>query len=115
MQLHPFLGRVEPDLNAALLGTGYWHFESNYGIDGLFKEEDAGKRLDLLAIIALNSGKGQFRQFIKAAMVHYQTVCVWTVWSEPLKAALTRYGFTPEIEILRNGEAAKGFRWDKKK
>jgi hypothetical protein len=112
MKYHLLLGKTEPDAAAVLLGTGYWRFESPYGIDGLFKEED-DNRLNLLMVIANDPGKGHFRTFMRAMMANYKTICVWSIWNQALEAALIRYGFTPETEILSTGEAVEGLRWDK--
>ena len=111
---NPILGAIKPDPYAIILGTGYDQFDSPLGINGLFKEEDGGERLDLLCVIAHDPGNGSFRKFIHAAMKQYQTICLWSIINDGLVPILERYGFSPEIDIDSFGEPCIGFRWDKK-
>jgi len=105
-----FLGEMIPDPVGVVLGTGYMRFESACGIDGLAKV--TGDRLDILAVAARTTGKGQFRKFITLAKQEFKTVCVWEDWNPILGPALARYGFTPEKEIQADGEVVDGWRWD---
>lgn len=105
------LGVVEPDPTGQMLGTGYVRFQSPNGLGGLAKWTD--ERLDLLAVHAFVKGRGQFRDFIAAAKLQWQTVCVWHELNPIVGAALARYGFSRETEIQGNGEVMTGWRWDK--
>lgn len=105
------LGVVAPDQIGQILGTGYMRFQSPNGLGGLAKWTD--ERLDLLAVCALAEGRGQFRDFIAAAKLKYQTVCVWEDWNPIVGAALARYGFKRETEVQGDGEIITGWRWDK--
>jgi hypothetical protein len=105
------LGVIEPDPIGQILGTGYMRFESPTGLDGLAKWTD--ERLDLLAVVTRTPGKGCFREFIRRAQAVWQTVCVWHDDNPLVGHALFRYGFTPETEILADGEVVSGWRWDK--
>lgn len=108
---HPLLGTAEPDPIGAILGIGYWRFQSPNGIGGLAKWTD--DRLDLLAIHAFVEGRGEFRQFVADAKSHFKTICVWEDWNPIIGQALERYGFMRETEIQGDGEIIKGWRWDR--
>jgi hypothetical protein len=101
--------RFEPDLASMILGTGYDHFVSSTGMHGLGRE--TGERLDVLAVVTLSPGQGQFRQFIQEAKRFYQTICVWEDWNPIITGAMSRYGFTPMTDI-QEGETLTGWRWD---
>lgn len=106
------LWHTEDDPVGKLLCTGYRRFESSCGISGLYKEN--GDRLDVLAVIAREHGRGQFREFIELAKTEYKTICVWHDDNPAVGPALSRYGFTPETEIDGiTGEIMTGWRWDK--
>lgn len=103
----------EPDPIGQMLGnTGFNRFESVTGMCGLAKER--GDTLEVLAVSATHKGRGEFREFIKLAQQHYQTVCVWFDENPLVGQALQRYGFNPERTIDGRGEPLIGWRWDKK-
>lgn len=106
-----FIGETAPDSVAQILGTGYMRFRSPVGIGGLAKWN--GDRLDLLVVHASSEGHGQFRQFIADAKQQFNTICVWEDWNPIIGIALSKYGFQRETEIQGDGEALKGWRWDK--
>jgi len=93
-----------------MLGTGYARFEGINGVSGLFKAHRP-HRLDLLAIVSEDPGKGNFRDFISQTKMEFNTICVWFIENESLYEALLRYGFTPEIEVGAMGDALDGLRW----
>ncbi len=103
------LGITMPDPAGQLLNTGYDRFESETGIHGLAKSEE--NRLDILAVVAMEEGTGQFREFIKQCKAEYTTVCIWEVWNPQLQEVLPRYGFqrTTEFQV---DEVTHGWRWD---
>lgn len=111
MNLSPSIFQnVEPDPVGQILGTGYFRFDSVAGISGLAKSN--GVRLDILAVVAVREGHGQFRCFIKLCKAAYQTICVWHDDNPVVHEALERYGFTPEVELQSDGEMVTGMRWD---
>ena len=106
------LGVIAPDPIGKQLGTGYERFSSSCGIDGLAKVN--GYRLDVLAVINPTGRPGRFRLFITLCKVEFDTICIWNITNPIVAGALTRYGFTAEVEITNLGEAIEGMRWDKK-
>lgn len=102
-----------PDPIAQILGTGFERFRTKFGVSGLAKESENGKRLEILAVNSDAQGCGYFRNFIDVCKQHYRTVCVWSIFNPIVSAALERYGFTPETEILGDGETVQGYRWDR--
>lgn len=101
----------EIDPVSIILDTGYYQFESRFGVAGLAKEN--GARLDLLALISKTSGRGMLRAFINACQAHYETICVWHVDNPLLAVILRHYGFGIDVEIDQQGIALPGLRWDK--
>lgn len=108
--MKPILGNTRPDPAGVILDTGYLQFCSPVGIDGLCKVTD--NRLDVLAVIAIRTGKGHFRKFIRQAKLEYSTICVWEIWNPFLDGVLSRYGFVAREEE-QDGETVTGWRWDK--
>lgn len=90
-----FFTSWEPDGVGVLLGTGFNRFTTAGGIDGLGKI--TGKRLDLLAIVALDPGTGQFRRFIAEAKTHFDTIAILHDWNPLMPEILKRYGFRPIV------------------
>ena len=97
------LGTITPDPMGELLGTGYMRFESPFGVHGPAKE--FSDRVDLLAVVSEEQGRGYFRAFIRHLQATYHTVCVWEVWNATLGDVLRRYGFRPawEADWVRRG------------
>jgi len=112
MSNHPVLGKNEPDFVGQVLGTGYLSFESSVGMDGLAKEVDDGKGLDILALVARHEGQGSLRKFIALAKEHYDKIYIWSVWNRFLPAVLVRYGFMPFVRF-EDGHKIDGYRWCK--
>ena len=100
------LGIVTADPMGEVLGTGYKRFESPFGVNGLAKE--SSERVDILALVSDEEGKGHFRAFIARCLAIHHTVCVWEVWNPILGAALRRYGFRPAWETDRFGDVLSG-------
>lgn len=101
----------EPDPVGLRLQTFFNRFDSRFGVGGLAKEN--GDRLDILAIHSEKQRCGQCRSFIAACKLEYRTICVWHVDNAILKAALTRWGFMPEVKIDMQQMLVDGMRWDK--
>lgn len=92
----------------ALLGTGFWRFKSDGGIDGLAKIN--GHTLELLAVVARDKNKGHFKSFIFRAKGMFESVCVWHDGNPIIGKALAKYGFSRVVEE-RDGEKIPGWRW----
>ncbi len=101
----------ELDPVSTLLETGYYLFNSRFGVDGLAKEN--GTRLDILAVHSRIQGHGMFRNFIHACQDHYDTICMWHVDNPLLAVILRNYGFGVDVEIDLQGIVLPGMRWDK--
>lgn len=105
---YPVIGQTQP--YAAFLQTGYEHFVSDCGIDGLARVIHY-RKLELLSVNALNPGTGQFRAFIDSCKKHYDCICVWEVWNDQLALILKRYGFHKARQREPNGEIVAGWKW----
>lgn len=91
---HPLLGSVAIDPIGEALNTGFMRFE-NAAVRGLAKWTDA--RLDLLAIVSMEPGRGNVREFIRQAKRYWPEIVVFEVFNPALKDALARYGFAPIV------------------
>jgi hypothetical protein len=111
--MNPILGQTNKHWISTMFGTDYMQFQSPIGVGGLAKERNESW-LDVLAVHSDNPGSGQFREFIKLCKEEYKTVCFWVDMNPDLGKILTRYGFTPEVDVLGSGETVDGWRWDKK-
>jgi hypothetical protein len=99
-----------------MLGFGeqaYHRFTTPLGVKGLARWTD--DRLDILAVESEVEGTGRFRYFISQSKLVFHTICLWEVWNPLLEQALVRYGFSPETEVLGDGEVVHGMRWDQPK
>lgn len=107
-----FFTSWEPDPVGQILGTGYYRFESPLGICGLARI--VGNELDLLAVVAERPGCGQFRRFINAAKVKFESISIWEDWNPVVGSALAKYGFLLATRTEK-GETNTGWRWEKTK
>lgn len=105
------LGVVEPDPIGVILETGYSRFVSPLGVSGLAKEE--GDRVDILAVVSHEKGKGHFGNFLRHCQNTYATVCIWKDWNPILAPMLVKRGFRHTSETDKFGEKLDGWRWDK--
>jgi hypothetical protein len=105
------LGIITPDPMVKMLGPGCMRFASPFGIKGAARE--SANRVDLLAVVSDEEGTGHFRAFIRHCQANYDTICVWEVWNDTLRAALRRYGFQPALESDQFDELFRGWRWDR--
>ena len=105
------LGIITPDPMVKMLGPGYMSFASPFGIKGAARE--SANRVDLLALASDGEGTGHFRAFIRHCQATYDTVCVWEVWNNALRAALRRYGFQPAWDADQLDMLLRGWRWDR--
>ena len=105
------LGAVTPDPVGMMLGTGYMRFASPLGVDGLVRTNST-KKLELLAVVSTEEGKGNFRRFIAACKERYACICVWEDWNPLLAPMLERYGFKPARQMEWDGEWVSGWQWD---
>jgi hypothetical protein len=103
------LGVLTADPVADALGTGFQSFVSPCGVHGLAKV--TGRRLDVLAVAAVEEGKGYFREFVRQAKREFLTVSFVEVWNDTLAATLDRYGFRPSLAEF-SGEQCECWRWD---
>jgi hypothetical protein len=107
---HGFFLTWEADPIGVLLGTGFYRFDTPFGISGLARLRTGGT-LDVLAVIAEAPGKGQFRKFIDAAKATFNTVSVWEDWNPIIGDSLSRYGFHRDSIEEADGERNKGWSW----
>jgi len=106
--------KLTSDPASQLLGTGYSRFNWQGRITGLCKI--TGSEIQILAVVATNPGKGDFRKFVEEAKKEYRCIKIWHVGNSFLRAALTGYGFRPCVEQFCFGgqwESSEGFRWDR--
>lgn len=103
-----------PDPVGVILRTGYYRFETAIGIKGLARltHDDSSTELDILAVVAEQKGKGQFRNFIAAAKERFDSISVWEDDNPIVGQALARYGFLP-VRRTEKGETNTGWRWTK--
>jgi hypothetical protein len=105
--LCPVVGELVPF--AVSTGTAFCTFNTPT-VHGLARVDE--KRIDLLAVVALVSGRGDFGRFIDELKASYETICVWEIWNEGLKAMLLRRSFKAVREEV-DGDLVQGVRWDK--
>ncbi len=106
------LGTLTPDPFGVMLGTGYSRFNSPLGIEGLAKESNG--RVDILAVVAPEEGKGHLAMFLAHCMTVYDTICIWEDWNPILGPMLARRGFVRISELDKFKEKITGWRWDRK-
>lgn len=88
----PFLFSAwEPDPVGVVLGTEFFRYRTPTNLHGLAAVSPG--RLDLLAVISGEPGKGHFRDFIETAKAHFDTIGVWSIHSPKLALILLGYGF----------------------
>jgi hypothetical protein len=104
--LYPVVGELSSF--AVWTGTQFGSFRTET-VHGLARVED--RRVDLLAVVAVVSGRGDFGRFIDELKASYETICVWEIWNEGLKAMLLRRGFKAVREEV-DGDLVQGVRWD---
>jgi hypothetical protein len=102
-----------PDKVGATLGTGCMRFVSNYGIDGL--AINAEPRIDVLAVVSADPGKGHFREFVRALKRQYDQVRFFAIFNPVVGKALKRYNFTPCKETAWDGDVLEGMQWERRK
>lgn len=100
---------ILPSRVSNLLATGFHPFESSSGLRGLAM--DSGKTLDILAVASTRPRTGQMRTFISDMKLLYTKIRVHEIWSDVVQDALTRYGFTPFLEINEHGKQVEGMEW----
>lgn len=103
----PIVGTLTPFLTA--LDAGFSTFETPT-IDGLARVTET--RIDFLAVVARNPGKGDFHRFIEDCKQSYDTIAVWEIFNANLKVMLARWGFREVLELM-DGSISRGMRWDK--
>lgn len=106
------LGELSPDPAGNALGTGYQRFCSNFGIDGLARTFSKDK-LELLAVVSTDEGRGNFRRFIESCKGEYQRIYIWEIFNPVLHGVLKRYGFAPTKMYEQDREWVEGWRWEK--
>ena len=104
---HPVVGELMP--YGGLLGAdvGFSHFGTET-IVGLTKV--SGDRIEFLALVALEPGRGHFTAFLEDLRAAYREIVVWEIWNERLEAMLRRQGFVTLVGIER-GEINRGVAW----
>lgn len=98
--LTPFAEELAPMFQAFRTGT----------IHGLAAVRE--NRLDILAVMAMNPGHGEFARFLDECQKNYETIGIWEIWNGSLAAYLKRRGFREVREEL-DGDLAEGMRWDR--
>lgn len=106
--LFPVIGELAPFATAT--GTEFCTFHTST-IHGLARVDE--KRIDLLAVVAVISGRGDFARFLDELKANYETICVWEIWNRELNAMLLRRGFAAVREEV-DGDLVQGVRWDKR-
>lgn len=104
-----------PDPIGEVLGTGYYRFDTAIGINGLAQirhPDNSRIELDILAVVAEQPGKGQFRRFIKEAKKRFDVISVWEDWNPVVGKMLASYGFLVATKCDK-GENLNGWRWTK--
>lgn len=105
---YPVVGQLSTF--AAGTGTQFCSFMTPT-VHGLARVE--GKRIDLLAVVAVVSGRGDFGRFVDDLKRSYETIAVWEIWNADLNSMLHRRGFKPVREDV-DGDLVTGVRWDRK-
>ena len=82
------LGIITPDPIVRMLGPGYMHFASPFGIKGVARE--SANRVDLLAVASVAEGTSHFRAFTHHCQAT-MTPFVFGRFGTMLRAALRRY------------------------
>lgn len=104
----PVVGGLAPF--AVSTGTEFCSFQTPT-VHGLARVE--GKRIDLLAVVAVVTGRGDFGRFVDDLKRSYETIAVWEIWNADLNSMLHRRGFKPVREDV-DGDLVTGVRWDRK-
>lgn len=91
--------------------TDFMEFSSDIGIDGLARVN--GNRIDFLAVISEDEGKGHFRDFIVACKEHYAFIRFWALMNPELEKTLTRYGFYGGNDVDCFGDVVDVMDWNK--
>lgn len=99
---HPIVGRLTPYGD-----SGFSHFGTPT-IVGLVKV--LGDRIEFLALVALEPGRGHFTAFLEELRAAYSEIVVWEIWNERLDAMLRREGFVTVIGLDR-GDVNRGLAW----
>lgn len=107
ISVYPVVGELAPF--AVSTGTQFCSFNTST-IHGLARVDD--RRIDLLAVVAVVSGRGDFRKFLDELRANYDTICFWEIWNQDLNAMLLRRGFTVVREPV-DGDLVQGLRWDR--
>lgn len=91
--------------------TGFLRFESPCGVHGLAQVED--RHLDVLAVVAVTPGVGQFRVFVNECKEAYDSIRFWTVLEDSMREMLARYAFTKGHDVDKFGEMQEVWDWRK--
>jgi hypothetical protein len=91
------------------VATGFTEFRVGK-VEGLWR--DAGERMDILAIVVTDKGKGHGGTFIDALQWTYRVVRFLHVDSPLLRVMLLRRGFA-EVSWFEDGERVEGMRWSR--
>lgn len=107
------LGSMKPDPVSKAFKTDYERFESPMKIAGLVRMRSP-RKLEFLAILSIEPGKGNFRRFLEACKERTDCICFWEILSPVMKSMLERYGFEP-ARTYELKEEITGMQWCKHK
>lgn len=114
--LHPWqpaglLGELATELLGRRMDLGFCEFVCD-DIRGLARI--TGGKVELLAVLAMDHGKGSFRALIDRCKAEYRTVEVLEIMNPILNDVLKRYGFKKFSRREGDGEKVTGWRWRRK-
>lgn len=104
----PVLGELREQPEHRRL-TDFMEFRSPFGVDGLARVR--GNRLEILAVISVEEGKGHFRDFVSACQQRYVGIRFWALMNPELEKALTRYGFYGGNDVDEFGDVVDVMDW----
>jgi N-acetylglutamate synthase-like GNAT family acetyltransferase len=92
---HPVIGALLPFAEQLAPMFQAFHADTVHGLAAVRNE-----RLDILAVVAVHPGRGDFGRFLDECQKNYQTIGIWEVWNGSLALYLKRRGFREVREEL---------------
>lgn len=105
------LGELAAELLGQRMDLGFCEFVRD-DVRGLARI--TGDKVEILAVLALEQGKGSFRALIDRCKAEYRTIEVLEIMNPMLNDVLKRYGFKKFSRRERDGEKVTGWRWKRK-
>ena len=103
---HPVVGRLR--VYRGSLQRAFYEF-STERICGLVKV--LGDRIEILAVAALEPGKGHFGEFLEDLRGSYAEIIFWAMMNDRLERSLRRQGFVGIAGIEEDGSILTGLVW----